>query len=178
MCIFPTENIHCNYPWAIFRMVHFSMLCEVRLRWLSQLMYTPTYLLPIILETMSQVMGFTVNRSLPTGLTAGVLPSRITSSPPESEAIKYYPPTGTKISLPSVNYVSVSLPNLWRSCDNCRRLSEDTDNGRLLVCGGCPGPNYWAAHYCRQVVAPSSKWSGRAGCSLILAAGTLVVPSS
>lgn len=73
------------------------------------------------------------------------------SPPPDSEGLKYYPPTGTTISLPTVDYVDVSKPGLWRSCDHCQILCQDIGTGDLLTCGACVGPSYWAAHYCRYI---------------------------
>lgn len=71
--------------------------------------------------------------------------------PPETEALKYYPPTGTVVTLPSVDYVQWSVPQGWRSCDNCQMQDQNMVTGNLLICGGCSGPTYWAAHYCRCV---------------------------
>lgn len=67
---------------------------------------------------------------------------------PETHAIKFYPPTGAPVNVPTVAYSEFTTAQGWRSCDNCRVPEEDLSS-TLLVCGGCTFPNYWRAHYCR-----------------------------
>jgi len=71
-----------------------------------------------------------------------------TDVPPELHAIKLYPPAGAEVPTPTVAYSRNTTAPGWRSCDNCRVPEDDLDSS-LLVCGGCPLPNYWRAHYCR-----------------------------
>lgn len=71
-----------------------------------------------------------------------------TDVPPELHAIKLYPPAGAEVPTPTVVYSQNTMPPGWRSCDNCRVPESDLGSS-LLVCGGCPLPNYWRAHYCR-----------------------------
>eukprot|EP00752_Nemacystus_decipiens_P003276 g3032.t1 len=73
-----------------------------------------------------------------------------TDVPPETHAIKFYPPAGTIVPMPTVAaYSEFSAAHGWRSCDNCRIPEEDWGSS-LLVCAGCALPTYWRAHYCSR----------------------------
>lgn len=67
---------------------------------------------------------------------------------PETHAIKFYPPTDTAVDMPTVAYPRLETAPKWRSCDNCRTPEKELDSS-LDVCGGCPLPSYWRAHYCK-----------------------------
>lgn len=77
-----------------------------------------------------------------------------TDVPPETHAIKYYPPTAAVVNTPTVQYSQFEEAQGWRSCDNCSTPEEYLPSS-LNVCGGCPLPNYWRAHYCRYDEASS-----------------------
>lgn len=89
-------------------------------------------------------MSFVVNVPHPSD-PRGLLKSKL---PPETEGIKFYPPTGTLVPLPTVYYSQRFMPQRWRSCDHCR-APEAALSSSLLVCGSCTVPVYWRAHYCR-----------------------------
>ena len=97
-----------------------------------------------IATSPAQVMHFSPNYPNPTD----PLGQLGTDVPPETHAIKFYPPTDAVVPMPTVAYPQLEAPRGWRSCDNCRIPEEDLSS-TLLVCGGCTLPNYWRAHYCR-----------------------------
>lgn len=90
------------------------------------------------------VMGFVANKRHPEEHEE----MDVARPTPEAEALKYYPPAGSFVPLPTVNYVCWPVTGGWRSCDNCR-IPEAALSGGLLVCGDCSVPTYWRAHYCR-----------------------------